>query len=235
MTCRMVRFRWWLASVLVLAGVAHAQLEARALYGQGAYAEAYEAGHAIDTAPAQLLAARAAIAHALFGQVDAGEQRAWLERALTAADRALELDPDRPDALLAKAQARGELALRSSALGNLNVAGELRTLLERAYELAPNDPDTRVALGMWHVELVARGVGWLYGANAGQGLALVAAGVGAAPRRIDLRVEYATALASVGRLDEAHEQVSVALGLPARDAFDRHQHERAEALRTSWE
>ena len=219
----------------MLVGMTQAQPEARALYVQGAYAGAYEAARAVDTAPAQLLAARAAIAHALFGQVDAGDERAWLDRALTAADRALELDPDRPEALLAKAQARGEIALRSSALGNLNVAGELRTLLERAYELAPNDPDTRVALGMWHVELVARGVGWLYGANAGQGLALVAAGVGAAPRRIDLRVEYATALASVGRRDDADEQIAIALGLPARDAFDRHQHARAEALRASWE
>jgi tetratricopeptide (TPR) repeat protein len=212
-----------------------AQPEARAAYDRGDFAEAHELAHNVDTAAAQVLAARAAIAHALFGGVDETSVREWLERGLAAADRALSLDPDRPDALLAKAQARGEIALRSSALGNLNVAPELRELLERALALDPDDPDAMVAVGMWHVEIAARGVGWLYGADPEAGLERVAAGVERAPRRIDLRIEYATALQARGRHDEAAEQLAVALELPARNAFDRHQHARAEALQASWE
>lgn len=224
-----------LLSVLLLAVAAHGQPQARAEYDRGAYAEAYETAHVTDSAAAQLLAARAAIAHALFAEVDETEARVWLDRGLVAADRALVLAPDSPDSLLAKAQARGEIALRGSALGNLNVATELRELLERAHEIDPEAPDALVGLGMWHVELAARGVGWIYGADPAAGLALVAEGVARAPGRIDLRVEYATALASRDRHAEADEQLSAALALPARTAFDRHQHARAEDLRASGE
>lgn len=215
--------------------VAYGQPEARAAYDRGAFAQAYETAHPTGTASAQLLAARAAIAHALYGGVDEAETRAWLDRGLAAADRALALDPDRPDVLLAKAHARGEIALRSSALGNLNVATELRELLERAHEIDPEDPDALVALGMWHVQIAARGAGWLYGADPAAGLALVAEGVARAPERIGLRVEYATALALRNRRAEADEQLDIVLALPARTAIDRHQHARAEALRASWE
>lgn len=205
-----------------------------ALWQQGEFESAYNASSAEYSAASQLLATRAAADHVVYVLAPAGadldSQLVWLRRAVTAAEQAVELDPASAQALVYLARARGEIARRSGVLQNLSVAGELRALFDQALQVNPADPDALVGLGMWHLELVLNGVGWLYGGRRDQVLPLVEAGVAAAPRQVNLRVEYATALAALGRPDAAREQLELAVTLPATTAVDRAEQARAVQL-----
>src|SRR5690554_1738903 len=110
----------------------------------GEFAAAYESAAAVDSAEMQLLAARAATDHAVYVLAPAGaeldEQLIWLRRSMTAAERAVALDPASPQALIQLARGRGEIARRSGVLQNLNVAGDLKRLFDAALALAPDDP-----------------------------------------------------------------------------------------------
>lgn len=226
-----------LALCLSLAGVAAARSPAE-LRDAGEFAAAYEAASGAGGADALTLAAQAATDQVVYVLAPSGapqeEQRAWLEKALAAARTAVDLAPDSPDALMQYARARGELARRSGVLQNLDVAPELRRTFDAVLELRPDDPDALVALGMWHLELVQAGVGWLYGGRRDQVLPLVARGVEAAPERVNLRVEYAVALNALGQLEAAMEQLRVAVELPAPTAVDRAEQERARRLLAEW-
>ena len=204
----------------------------------GEFAAAYEAASGAGGADALTLAAQAATDQVVYVLAPSGapqeEQRAWLEKALAVARTAVDLAPDSPDALMQYARARGELARRSGVLQNLDVAPELRRTFDAVLELRPDDPDALVALGMWHLELVQAGVGWLYGGRRDQVLPLVARGVEAAPERVNLRVEYAVALNALGQLEAAKEQLRVAVELPAPTAVDRAEQERARRLLAEW-
>ncbi|MFO7544210.1 MAG: hypothetical protein R6W77_01790 [Trueperaceae bacterium] len=207
---------------------------AELLYEQGGYAAAYESASNVPTAPMQLLAARAANDHAVYRLAASGapleEQVAWLRRGLAAAEKAAALEPASAQAVVQQARSRGEIARRSGVLRNLDVAPQLRELFDRALALDPDDADALVGLAMWHLELVERGVAWLYGGSRSEILPLLERGVQAAPQQINLRVEYATALRALGQGDAAREQLQIALGLPARNATDAFEQQRAAEL-----
>ncbi len=214
--------------------VPHDLVEGGAGWVAGDFAEAYALAVAQDTAAAQLLASRAAADQAVYlsGEDAAAVQR-WLASAEAAATRALELAPRGPyaaDAHLAWARARGETALRSGLLDNLSVASELKRAFEAALELRPDNPGALVAYGMWHLELTQRGVGWLYGGRRDQVLPLLERGLSLAPARIDLLLEYATALRALGLEDRAQEQLRFALAQPALTAADAFELARARTM-----
>lgn len=200
----------------------------------GDFEAAYAQAVAQDTAAAQLLASRAAADQAVYRSLDdQAALRRWLDLAGAAARRAIELEPDGPyaaSAHLAWARARGETARHSGALSNLTVADELRQAFEAALALQPEAGDALLAYGMWHLELTERGVGWLYGGRRDQVLPLVERGVALEPGRIDLRVEYAVALRTLGMEEQAQEQLLAALALPAATAADGFEQERARAM-----
>lgn len=209
------------------------------LWQRGDFVAAYEAVVADESsAAAQRLAARAAADQAVYVLAAAGagqeEQFEWLRRSVTAAERAVTLDPNASLAYVYLARGRGEIARRSGILQNLNVATELKRLFEKALELNPQDADALVGFGMWHLELVEAGVGWLYGGKRDQVMPLVEAGVAAAPEQVNLRVEYATALRAFAQPELAREQLEAALALPARSAVDRAEQERARRLLNDW-
>ncbi len=223
-----------LVALAVLAASSGAAAQpAELLYEQGAFDAAYEAAVHVPSATTLLLAARAAIDHAVYRLAPSGapleEQVAWLRRGLAAADRAAELDPTSAPAVVQQARARGEIARRTGVLRNLDVAPQLRELFERALTLDPDDADALVGLAMWHLELVERGVAWLYGGDRNEILPLLERGVAAAPEQLNLRVEYATALRALGQEEAAREQLQIALALPIRSATDVFERERAEA------
>lgn len=205
------------------------------LWQHGDFAAAYEAaaGSGAD-AELQLLAARAAADQAVYVLARPGapleEQMVWLQRSVAAAERAVELDPTSARAVVYLARGRGEIARRSGVLQNLGVATELKRLFDRALQLDPHDPDALVGLGMWHLELVEQGVGWLYGGKRDEVIPLIEAGVEAAPHQVNLRVEFATALRALGYPERAREELETALALPALTAVDRAEQERAREL-----
>jgi len=199
----------------------------------GEFAAAYQEAVAAETAPAQLLAARAAADQAVYLEGESGEALPWLERAEAAALRALELEPEGPlaaAATMALARAKGEAGLHRGALANARLPGELRSLFERTLELDPQNADALVAYAAWHYALTEIGVGWLYGGDRAQVLPLMERGVAAAPRQINLRVEYARVLFGLGREEEGREQVKLALELPALNAADEFEQARAREL-----
>lgn len=208
---------------------------AAALWQRGDFVAAYEAAVADEgSAASQRLAARAAADQAVYVLAETGagqeEQFEWLRRSVAAAERAVALDPSCSLTYVYLARGRGEIARRSGVLQNLNVANELKRLFDRALELNPRDADALVGLGMWHLELVENGVGWLYGGKRDQVMPLVEAGVAAAPEQVNLRVEYATALRAFAQPELAKEQLEAALALPARSAVDRAEQERARRI-----
>ena len=140
------------------------------------------------------------------------------------------LEPDAATATMALARAKGEAGLHRGALANTRLPGELRALFERALELDPENADALVAYAAWHFALTEIGIGWLYGADRSQVLPLMEKGVAAAPRQINLRVEYARVLYALGRADLGRENVEVALELPARTAADEFEQARAREL-----
>lgn len=199
----------------------------------GEFAAAYQEAVQVDTAAAQLLASRAAADQAVYLEVESAAARSWLDRAEAAARRSLELEPSGPlaaTATMAVARAKGESGLHRGALSNARLPGELRALFEQTLELDPDNADALVAHAAWHFALTELGVGWLYGADRAKVLPLLERGVAAAPRQLNLRVEYARVLFALDRDADGREQVEIALALPAPTAADAFEQERAKAL-----
>ncbi|HET8985578.1 MAG TPA: hypothetical protein VFN03_07445 [Trueperaceae bacterium] len=202
----------------------------------GDFATAYREASQVDSAAAQLLASRAAADQAVYLEDTAAAATDWLDLADTAARRSLELEPAGPLAAastMAVARAKGEAGLHRGALANARLPGELRTLFERTLELDPDNADALVAYGAWHFALTELGVGWLYGANRADVLPLVERGVAAAPRQLNLRVEYARVLLALDRAADARVQIDQALATPAVTAADRFEQARARELLTA--
>jgi hypothetical protein len=213
---------------IVLAAVAWCQ--PMDLISTGQFADAYHQAVAIDTAESQTLAARAASYQAIYLSPDADEEGRWLERAVEAAERSLELDSSVVGGHFELARAVGQQAVFKGIVENLGTAKVVRELFDKCLELDPNLTDAKVALGQWHLELSRRGVGPFYGAKRELALPLITEGVQAEPTRIDFRVEYATALLRTGDAVGARDQLEIALGLPVRTAVDGFEQKRARQL-----
>lgn len=240
-TCRRRRVGWWwlpLAVAFAFASAAGASdsgatdsgAQVEALYRSGSFERAYKLAVAVDTGKMQAMAAQAAIARGIYQGTSQDDTLAWLRRGENAAQEAVKLTPDLPAALLALAQAKGEIARRTGPLANATVPGDIGGLLKKAVRLAPDDPDALVGLGLWNLELTHRGVGWLYGAKRDGALEMVARGVGLAPKRVDLHVQYADALRIAGDDGRAREQLHRALALPADTARARYEQQRARTM-----
>ncbi|MBX3143440.1 MAG: hypothetical protein KF813_06775 [Trueperaceae bacterium] len=202
-------------------------------WASGSFAAAYQEAVEVDSVAAKLLAARAAADQAVYLETDAAQALAWLAKSEAAAAAAVALDPNGPLAAMATmalARAKGEAARHRGLLENTRLPGEMRELFERVLALDPDNADALIAFGAWHLELTERGVGWLYGGRKDQVLPLFERGVAAAPEQLNLRVEYAVALQTLGRAAEAEEQLRIALALPAVTAADRLEQSRARRL-----
>lgn len=213
--------------------VAYLGVPGGAEWQAGEFAAAYQAAMQVDTAAAQLLASRAAADQAVYLELTAGAATGWLQLAEESAQRALELEPAGPQAAaatMALARAKGEVARYRGLLSSSRLPGELRALFERTLELDPDNGDALVAYGAWHLELTERGVGWLYGGDRSKVVPLFEQAIRAAPEQLNLRVEYAVALRTLGQEAAAREQLQIALGFEVETAADQFEHERAARL-----
>ncbi|WP_157205877.1 tetratricopeptide repeat protein [Calidithermus timidus] len=189
---------------------------------QAAYSEALKLGNA-----GYVLAAKAASYYAGYQAADK-ERGSWYDKAEEAAKKAIQADPDNPEAYFELARAHGRLAQFRGILESLNLASSVRDNLNKALKLNPNHAGAKVALALWHLELTQKGVGWLYGANMGQVVPLFEEAIKLEPQTIIHRVEYATALARMNRKAEAVKQLEFALSLPAKTYADQKDQERAK-------
>lgn len=216
--------------------VAYQGVPGGAAWLAGEFGSAYREAVQVGTAAAQLLASRAASDQAVYIEDESAATLDWLDKSETAALSALALEPSASlaaDATMALARAKGEAGLHRGALANARLAGDLRVLFERTLELDPENADALVAYAAWHFALTELGVGWMFGADRGQVLPLMERGIAAAPRQLNLRVEYARVLFGLGHEAEGREQVQIALNLPVRTAADGFEQARARELQTA--
>lgn len=200
-------------ALLLLASPAFAAESVSALYAEGRYAEAMQAGEASRNAADQALAARAALADATMRDTPC---MACLKRAEADARAAIAADPGLSDAQVWLAVALG---FQSRITGILqarwhNVPTQAKAALEAAVKDDPKNPFAISALGGWNIEVV-RGGGatlarLLYGATEAQGLALFDQAVKLAPGNVAVRYQIALALAGYN-LDRYRTRVAAEL------------------------
>ncbi len=217
-----MRYLVALAWVLAVALANPAELLKEGAY-QAAYREALDAGQYV-------LAARAASFYALYQAQDRKEKEAWFDRAEKAARKAIQADPNDPEGYFELARALGRLAQYRGILQSLSLASAVRDNLNKALALKPDHAGALVALALWNLELAQKGVGWLYGARIGRVVPLFEKAIRLEPKAIIHRVEYAGALARMGKRKAALAQLQVALSLAPKDARDRYEQERAQRL-----
>ncbi len=197
------------------------------LLAQGQFKAAYESAAKEGN---WVLAARAASFYAMYQAEGKKERSAWFARAEAAAKRAIQAEPKNPEAYFELARALGRLAQYRGILQSLSLAAGVRDNLKKALALKPDYASALVALALWHLELSQKGVGWLYGADAGKVIPLFERAIELEPDRIIHRYEYARALYRLGKRREALKQLEVALSLPPRDARDTYVLAEAQEL-----
>lgn len=230
-----------LAFVYVLqpVGVAHAKAidEAKAAYAQGRFAEAARIGESLGTSQGFALSAESLSVHANY-IAKKGERKELLEQAVTLARKAVTSDPGNADAHLQLARAIGR---RAETVGVFEAAGEaekIRESTENALRINPKLVAAHLSLGRWHSELVgamgsfvARTV---YGARKKDGIASFERALALAPNAKAVPLQYALGLIALDDYqyrEKARDLLMRAIGLPAKDAYERILHiEAVEAL-----
>lgn len=160
------------------------------LYDLGNFA-AIAAHDPADNAAEYVWIARAANTEAQFVHTSGAAFEDAIDRAITAAERALALDPDNWEATLELARALGYRALTQGILKNMSLAPRIKGLLESVIAAAPGNPDGLIALARMHQQLHASGAGWLYGAKPALITEYMQQALSAAPNRIGIKNEAA--------------------------------------------
>ena len=220
-----------------LAGTAGAQSieEAKSAHAEGRFADAARIGGALGTSEGYALAARSLAIHGYYFAPDA-EAEALLEEATALARKAIRVDPDNAEAYLRLVQAMGRhaQAIGSFEAINRGYAGKIREAAEKALELDPEMAAAHTALGAWHAEVVAAVGSFLaritHGARESDAFAHFEAALKHAPDTKSVNLEYALGLLTLDE-DEYREKargfLERAIGIPAKDAYDRLLHKRA--------
>ncbi len=231
-----------LTCCILLFGLAIAQnrsLEAaRALYTKGDFKGAALLAQDLETSEAQAFAAKA---NSVYASTQAeNKQEIIYVQSEEYARKAIALNTKNPDAYFEVARALGRLSqLRGIAAALTQGLGtQIREQLENALQLEPKHTNSLVAFGIWHAEISAKGVGWLYGASPEAAIAYFERGSKLEPKLILPKVEYARGLLLLDKkkhLEKAIDLLEQAVKLTPNDAADRLDLARAkrdlEALR----
>ena len=227
------------AYVLALIGVAHAKTidEAKAAYTQGRFTEAARIGESLGTSQGFALSAESLSVHANYiARKD--EKKEFLDQAVTLARKAVTFNPDNADAHLQLARAIGR---RAETGGMLEAAGEaekIREYTETALRINPKLVAAHISLGRWHSELVGAMGSFLartvYGAREKDAIASFERASALAPNAKYVPMQYALGLLALDDYqyrEKARNLLMRAVGLPAKDAYERILHiEAVKAL-----
>ena len=225
--------------VLLLIGVAHAKTidEAKTAYAQGRFAEAARIGESLGTSQGLALSAKSLSVHANY-IAKKGEKKELLERAVALATKAVTYDPNNADAHLQLARAIGR---RAETVGVFEAAGqadEIRESTENALRINPKLASAHLSLGRWHSELVGAMGSFMartvYGARKKDAIASFEKALVLAPNAKSVPLQYALGLIALDDYqyrEKARDLLMRAIGLPAKDAYERILHtEAVEAL-----
>ncbi len=216
-----------LLAVALLAGItvqAQNRLsEAKALYTKGDFKAAADIAKDINTAEAQSFAAKANSIYA-YTQPE-NKQEALYTQSEKYARKAISLDDSNADGYFEIARALGRLSQIRGILAALSqgLGSQIRENLETALRYDTKHTEAMVAFGLWHSEIVAKGVGWLYGASPEAAIGFFDRAVRLEPKTIIHKVEYAHGLLLIDKnkyLQKAKDLLEEAVKLKANDAAE---------------
>ena len=225
----------YVAGIFLLASTAGAQgIEAaRAAYAEGRFVEAAELGEAQGTSEGYALAAESLAIHGYYIAAE-GERPELFARAIRAADEAIRLDPDNPEAHFQSAHAIGREAQTVSVMEALNrgYARRTREAAEEALRLDPEMAEAHLTLASWHAEIVNKVGGLIarvtYRATRRNALDYYEKALELAPDEKTVYLEYSNGLLLLGRnrnREQARELLSRGLQIPPGDAYGRIIHD----------
>ncbi|MGX6647252.1 hypothetical protein ACWCOP_04850 [Maricaulaceae bacterium MS644] len=222
---------------LLVSSPALAQPGVQAAYDAGEWATVQDLAASASDAFSRTLAAEAALAPLMLGEMAAAEQSEKRERARTAvnlARAALDIDPDYPRARLAYAAALGYQGRYTNPLSATlaRLPQRSRTQMERALTLDPANPWANALVGAWHLEVVRRAGEGAFGADSETGLERYRTAV-----RLSHTpdIPYHFALALLARDAEAHgeeavEHLRAAAVMDATNTLEAGMRELAQSL-----
>jgi tetratricopeptide (TPR) repeat protein len=205
--------------------------DAQKLYAKGDFKGALEITSDIDSAEGQAFAAKVNSIYA--GTQPENKQEPLYSVSEKYANNAIKLNSkyaagyfELARALGRLSQLRGTLAALSQGLGS-----KVKSALESCLDNDRSSASCMVAYGLWHAEIVAKGVGWVYGANEGASINFFERAIAIEPKVIIHRVEYAKGMLLLNRdkyKEAAKSQLEAAIKLEPRDAADKLDLERAK-------
>jgi hypothetical protein len=160
---------------LLMSSPALAQTGVQAAYDAGEWATAQNLAASASDAFSKTLAAEAALAPLMLGEMaeaEQGDKRERARRAANYAQAALDIDPDYSRAHLVYAAALGYQGRYSNPLSAAlaRLPQRSRTQMERGLALDPDNPWANALLGAWHLEVVRRAGEGMFGADSEAGL-----------------------------------------------------------------
>jgi tetratricopeptide (TPR) repeat protein len=220
------------AAILLITSFAFAAglPDAKALYAKGDFQKAAETAVAVGGSDGFAFAAKA---NSIFASTrPAGEQEGLYVKSEGYANQAIKLDAKNDDGYFELARAIGRLSQLRGVLAALTqgLGTKVKENLDKALDLNPKNASAMVALGLWHAEIVSKGVGFLYGADGGRVAPLMEKAIGLEPDTMIHRIEYAKALMLLDAKNKAKaiELLEKAVTLKVNDAAEEMDLARAK-------
>ncbi len=205
--------------------------DAQLQYKNGDFTGAVQTSVALGSSDGFALAAKS---NSIFASTQPdNKQEAIYAQSEKYARSAVTLDANNSDGYFETARALGRLSQLRGILAALTqgLGGQIKDNLDKALRLDPQYANALVALGLWHAEIVGKGVAFLYGADPAKGLAAFNRAIKLEPKVIIHRVEFARGLMLLDagkNKDEAIAQLEIAVTLTPRDAAEKLDLERAK-------
>jgi hypothetical protein len=224
--------RTLIAAILLTVSFAFAAglQDAQALYAKGEFQKASDTAVAAGGADGFAFAAKA---NSIFANTrPAGEQENLYVKSENYATQAIKLDAKLDTGYFELARAIGRLSqLRGVGAALLQGLGtKVKDNLDKAISLNAKNASAMVALGLWHSEIIAKGAGFLYGADGGKVGPLMEKAIALEPDVMIHRIEYARALMLLDAKNKAKavELLEKAVTLKVNDAAEAIDFERAK-------
>jgi tetratricopeptide (TPR) repeat protein len=216
------------ASVALAAGTIQ---DAKNLYAKGEFLKASTTAAELNTAEGEAFAAKALSLYAAT-QPEKSQDELY-SKAETYARAAIKLNPKYAEGYMEVARALGRLSQLRGVLTALSqgYGNQIRDNIEKCLEYDKDHAGAMIAYGLWHSEIIAKGVAWLYGADSNKAIEYFKKAIKLEPKTIIHRVEYARGLTLLDKkkyLNEAVDQLEVAVGLTPNDAAEKLDLARAE-------
>lgn len=208
---------------------------ALALYKEGKFLEAADAGEAVGTSDSLALAASALAIHGYYIAAE-DDKQALFERGVDDAIRATELDPENSEAFLQISHTKGRYAQTIGVMEAMSegYAEQIKEALDTAIALDSSNHNAHISLAAWHAEIVAAGfmARTLYGASEDEALANYKRALELAPDASNAHLEYAVGLMTIDEDNaaEARTHLRRAIELPAEDAYAKIVRAEAEEM-----